>query len=268
MEGERKGIAKVTKINGLRGAEDLGQAVASKVPEVTVGFWLVKILATTLGETGGEVVSLFLDLGYTMGSVLFLEVFAAAVAAQVAVGSFHPLLFWFVIIATASASTTLAELVDHALGIGWAGGAGLLLALLVASFTLWYRVTGSVSVRRVALPAAELFFWMTVLLSQMLGTALGGWMAEGAGLGFRGGAVVVVGGLALLLFLYARTGAPRIVLFWCAFVLTRPFGTMLADWLDNPVADGGLDLDRLPVSALLLAAILVCIVHLPQRPAR
>jgi uncharacterized membrane-anchored protein len=195
-------------------------------------------------------------------------VFAAAVAAQVAVASFHPLLFWFVIIATTAVSTTLAELVDHALGIGWAGCVGLLLALLAATFALWYRVTGSVSVRRVALPAAELFFWVTVLLSQMLGTALAGWMAEGAGLGFRGGAVAVVGGLALLLCLSAWTAASRTVLFWCAFVLTRPLGITLADWLAKPVADGGLDLDRVPVSALLLAAILVCIVHLPQRPAR
>lgn len=268
MEGRRKTVAKMTRVDGLRRAEGLAPAGTRKVPEITVRFWLVAILAIMLGETAGEAVSLSLDLGPTMGSILFLEVFAAAVAAQVAVVGLHPLLFWFVIIATTAAGTTLADLVDHAIGIGHLGGVSLLLALLAATFALWHRVAGPVAVRRVATPAGELLFWVAVLLSQMLGTALSEWMTEGGGMGMHACVLVVVGALAILLALHAWSGASTTVLFWCAVVLTRPLGTALADWLDAPAAAGGLDLDRVPVSALLLAAILVCVAHSPRRSAR
>jgi len=264
MHGERNDTA---KIRGFRGAR-YGQAAVSKVPEVTLGFWVIKILATTLGETAGDTLSMSLDLGYAMSSVLFLEVFAAAVAAQIAVRTFHPFLFWFVIVATTTAGTTLADFCDRSLGIGYAGGAALLLGLLVGAFALWYRVTGSLTITRIASPTAELFYWGTILLSQTLGTALGDWMADDTGLGFRGAALVFAAGLLVVVAAYVFTGISRTLLFWCAFVLTRPLGAALGDWLDKPVADGGLGLDRLPISALLLAAILVFIVHLPQRAAR
>jgi len=266
MDGERRDTA---KIGGFRG-NGLDRPVAGKVPEITLGFWVINFLATTLGDTSGNAVSMSLDLGFAMSSVLSLEVFAAAVAAQIAVRRFHPFLFWFVIAAAAAATAgiTLADFFQRSLAIGYAGGAVLLLGLLAAAFALWYRVTGSLSIARIASPTAELFYWGTILLSQTLGTALGDWMADGTGLGIRGAALVFVAGLAVVAAIYVFTGVSRTLLFWCAFVLTRPLGAALGDWLDRPAAAGGLDLDRLPVSALLLAAILICIVELPQRPAR
>jgi uncharacterized membrane-anchored protein len=241
--------------------------VVSKVPEITPGFWLIKILATTLGETGGDAVSMSLDLGYAISSVLFLEIFAAAVAAQIAVRRFHPFLYWLVIIATTTAGTTLADFADRRLGIGYAGGAAIIGALLVVSFIAWYRATGSLAVAGIATPQAEIFYWVTILLSQTLGTALGDWMADSEALGFRGAALVFAAGLVVVVAAYLWTRVSRTLLFWCAFVLTRPLGATLGDLLDKPLSDGGLDLDRFTVSALLLAAILICIDLLPQRAA-
>jgi uncharacterized membrane-anchored protein len=265
MERKERSVANAGRGSAMTG---MSQIAVSKVPEVTLGFWVIKILATTLGETGGDAVSMTLDLGYLVSSVLFLEVFAAAVAGQIAVRTFHPFLFWFVVITTTTAGTTLADFADRSLGIGYGGGVALLCTLLVLAFVVWYRVTGSLSVQRITTPEAELFYWVTILLSQTLGTALGDWVADDAGLGFRGAALVFSGGLVLVALAYVFTSVSRTALFWCAFVLTRPLGAALGDLLDKPAAEGGFDINRLTVSGLLLVVILICIVSLPQRPAQ
>jgi uncharacterized membrane-anchored protein len=264
MMGDRKHSANA---RGLRGNGD-HRAVVTKVPAFTLGFWLIKILTTALGETAGDGLSMLLDLGYAMSCVLFLEVFAAAVSAQVAVRGFHPFLFWFVVVASTTAGTTVANICDRALGIGYAGGAALLAGLLAATFALWSGVARSLSIARIAAPATELFFWGTLLLCQALGTALGDWAADGLGWGSGGAALVSAACLAVAAAMYAFTGVSRTLLFWCAFVMTRPLGAALGDWLQNPVTDGGLGLDHFSVPALLLAAILLCVLHVPQRRAR
>ena len=265
MERKERSVANGGRSGAMTRMTDVA---VSKVPEVTLGFWVIKILATTLGETGGDAVSMTLELGYLVSSVLFLEIFAASVAAQIAVRTFHPFLFWLVVITTTTAGTTLADFADRSLGIGYGGGVTLLCALLAVAFVLWYRVTGSLSVQRITTPEAELFYWVTILLSQTLGTALGDWMADDAGLGFQGAALVFSGGLVIVAVAYLFTSISRTALFWCAFVLTRPLGAALGDLLDKPAAEGGFDINRLTVSALLLAIILVCIISLPQRAAR
>lgn len=261
---ERRDTAKV---RGFR-RQDVRREFVSKVPEVALGFWVIKVLATTLGEAAADVMSISLDIGRAMSGVLFLEVFAAAVAAQIAVRSFHPFLFWLVIVTAATAGTTVADFCSRSLGLGNAGGAALLLGLLVAAFALWRRSTGSLAMARISTPSAELLCWGAVLLSEALGTVLGNWVADGAGLGIDGAALVFAVGLAAVGIGYLFTAVSRTLLFWSAFVLTRPLGAWFGDWLDRPMAAGGLDLDPLSVSALLLAAMLVCIAHLSQRPAR
>ena len=244
----------------------------SKVPEVTLGFWVIKIAATTLGETGGDAVTMTLGLGYLVGTAIFATVLAAAVSAQVAARRFHPFLYWFVIVATTTAGTTLADFCDRSLGIGYAGGSSILFALLLASLGLWYRSLGSVSVDTVTEPKAEIFYWATIMFSQTLGTALGDWMADTTGLGYEGGAVVFAAALAVVAALYFRTNVSRTLLFWSAFILTRPLGATVGDFLDKPVANGGLALGRFSASAVLAAFIIACILVLPQRagshPAR
>ncbi len=264
MDGERKDTA---KLRGFRGI-DVRQDVVSKVPEVTLGFWVIKILATTLGEALGDVTSSALDIGYAMSGVLLLEVFAAAVAAQIAVRAFHPFLFWLVIVIATTAGITVADFCNRSLGLGYAAGASLLLGLLAATFAWWRRVTGSLAITRISSPSTELLYWGAILLSQALGTELGGWLGGGAGWGVGGAALAATVGLTAVATVYLFTPVSRTLLFWCAFVLTCPLGTWLGDRLDRPVAQGGLDLSPLSVVALLLAAVLVCIVELPQRPAR
>jgi uncharacterized membrane-anchored protein len=240
----------------------------SKVPEVTLIFWIIKIAATTLGETGGDAVSMSMHLGYLDGTAIFAAVFAAAVAAQIFAKRFHPFLYWATIIASTTVGTTLADFADRSLGIGYAGGASLLFTLLMASLFLWYRVLGSVSVDTVSSPKAEMFYWLTIMFSQTLGTALGDWTADSAGLGYSGGALVFSGLLALVAAAYYGSGISRTLLFWTAFVLTRPLGAVVGDFLDKPLNLGGMALSRYAASAVLLAFIAACIAIVPQRAAR
>jgi uncharacterized membrane-anchored protein len=239
----------------------------SKVPEVTLAFWLIKILATTLGETGGDAVSMSMHLGYAIGSAIFIGIFAVAVAAQIAAKSFHPFLYWAVIIATTTAGTTMADFADRSLGIGYAGGSSILFVLLMVSLGVWYWSAGSVSVDTITSPKVEMFYWVTILFSQTLGTALGDWMADptGLGLGYEGGALVFAAGLALVAAAYFFTRVSRTLLFWSAFILTRPLGATVGDFLDKPHANGGLELSRFYASAILAAFIVVFIMLVPQK---
>ena len=242
--------------------------VPSKVPEVTLIFWIIKILATTLGETGGDAVSMSMDLGYALSSILFIGIFMVAVTVQITAKKFHPLLYWLVILATTTAGTTMADFADRSLGIGYAGGASILFALLIASLGIWYRFAGSVSVDTVVTPRIEMFYWITILFSQTLGTALGDWVADTNGLGYDGGALVFGAGLALLLAAYFFTSISRTLLFWGAFILTRPLGATVGDLLDKPVADGGLAISRFYASAILAGLIVACVLIFPQRAGR
>lgn len=240
----------------------------AKVPEVTLGFWLIKIASTTLGETGGDAVSMSMNLGYLVGTAIFAAIFLAAVVAQVKAKGFHPFLYWTTIIATTTVGTTLADFADRSLGIGYAGGSSLLLALLLGSLFVWHRTLGSVSVSTVSSPKAEAFYWLTIMFSQTLGTALGDWTADTAGLGYTGAAVVFGGLLALVVAAYYWTSVSRTLLFWAAFILTRPLGAVVGDFLDKPLSAGGLALSRYSASAALLAFMLTAILLFRQRAAR
>ena len=240
----------------------------AKVPEVTLGFWLIKIAATTLGETGGDAVSMSMNLGYLVGTAIFAAIFLAAVVAQVKAKGFHPFLYWTTIIATTTVGTTLADFADRSLGIGYAGGSSLLLALLLGSLFVWHRTLGSVSVSTVSSPKAEAFYWLTIMFSQTLGTALGDWTADTAGLGYTGAAVVFGGLLALVVAAYYWTSVSRTLLFWAAFILTRPLCAVVGDFLDKPLSAGGLALSRYSASAALLAFMLTAILLFRQRAAR
>src|SRR5579859_6231088 len=246
--------------------DQMKQAVA-KVPAVTLIFWLIKIAATTLGETGGDAVSMSLDLGYLVGTAIFAVIFIAAVAAQIRAKAFHPALYWLTIIATTTVGTTLADFADRSLGIGYAGGSSLLLVLLLASFAVWHKVMGSVSIDTVSSPKAEAFYWVTIMFSQTLGTALGDWMADDAGLGYLGSIGVFGGALAVLAVLYFATAVSRTALFWAAFVLTRPLGAVVGDFFDKPAEDGGLDMNRFVASFILLAFMIVMMLVFRQKPA-
>lgn len=240
----------------------------SKVPEVTLLFWIIKIAATTLGETGGDAVSMSMKLGYLVGTIIFAAVFLLAVTAQIRAKGFHPLLYWTTIIATTTVGTTLADFADRSLGIGYAGGSTLLLMLLMGSLALWHRVLGSVSVESISSPKAEMFYWVTIMFSQTLGTALGDWIADTAGLGYRGGALVFSALLAVVVAAYYWTAISRTALFWAAFILTRPLGAVVGDYLDKPLGAGGLALSRYSASAALIVFILACILIFPQRAGR
>lgn len=247
--------------------EPPASARAPKVPEVTLAFWIVKIAATTLGETAGDAVSMSLGLGYLVGTAIFAAAFAVAVALQIRATRFHASLYWITIIATTTVGTTLADFADRSLGIGYAGGSALLLALLVASLVVWYRTLGTIAVASVRTPRAETFYWITIMFSQTLGTALGDWTADSEGLGYTG-AMAIFGTLLLVLAaLYFATKLSRTLLFWAAFVLTRPLGAVVGDFLDKPVENGGLALSRFAASGALLLVIVICLVAFPQRPA-
>ncbi|WP_229183710.1 hypothetical protein [Bradyrhizobium oropedii] len=238
---------------------------AGKVPAVTLGFWVIKILATTLGETGGDAVTMSMNLGYLVGTAIFAVIFAIAVAAQMAARRFHPLLYWTVIIATTTVGTTFADFVDRSLGIGYLGGSSLLAGLLVASLAAWHRTMGTVSIASIDNKAAETFYWVTILFSQTLGTALGDWMADSTGLGYGGGAIVFAAGIAIVAAAYLWTRVSHTVLFWIAFVLTRPLGATVGDFLDKPLDHGGLALSRYTASVALAVAIAALVFILPQR---
>ncbi len=243
------------------------QKSLSKVPEVTLVFWVIKIAATTLGETGGDAVSMSMNLGYLVGTAIFAVIFAVAVTAQIRARAFHPLLYWATIIATTTVGTTLTDFADRSLGIGYAGGSAILLALLGASLWLWYRTTGSVSVSSITTPRAEAFYWVTIMFSQTLGTALGDWTADTAGLGYTGAAMVFGALLLMLVAAYFWTRLSRTFLFWAAFILTRPLGAVVGDFLDKPVSAGGLELSRYSASLTLLAFILTSLLVFRQRAA-
>jgi uncharacterized membrane-anchored protein len=236
----------------------------SKVPEVTLGFWIIKIIATTLGETGGDAVSMTLDWGYAWSSLLFIGIFAVAVAAQMAAKSFHPFLYWAVVVATTTAGTTMADYATRSMGIGYPGGSLILFALLMASLAVWYRSTGSVSVETITTPKVERYYWATILFSQTLGTALGDWMADTNGLGYEGGAVVFASALALVAAAYYYASISHALLFWSAFILTRPLGATLGDLLDKPLEKGGFNFDRFQASAALAIAMIACILLIRQ----
>jgi uncharacterized membrane-anchored protein len=237
----------------------------SKVPEVTLVFWLIKILATTLGETGGDAASMSLDLGYAVSSFIFIGIFVVAVVAQISAKAFHPWLYWLVVIATTTAGTTMADFADRSLDIGYPGGASLLFLLLMISLLVWYRSAGSISVNTVATPKIEMFYWVSILFSQTLGTALGDWMADTNGLGYQGGALVFTAGLAVIAAAYFWTNISRTLLFWAAFILTRPLGATLGDFFDKPLDAGGLAFGRFYATGILAAVIVACLVFLPQR---
>jgi len=237
----------------------------SKVPEVTLVFWFIKILATTLGETGGDAVSMSMNLGYAVSSFIFIGIFVVAVAAQISARTFHPWLYWLVVIATTTAGTTMADFADRSLGIGYPGGASLLSLLLMLSLLVWYRSAGSIAIDTVATPRIEIFYWVAILFSQTLGTALGDWMADTNGLGYEGGALVFAAGLIVIAAAYFWTNTSRTLLFWSAFILTRPLGATLGDWLDKPLDEGGLGVSRFYATGILLAIIIACMVLLPQR---
>jgi uncharacterized membrane-anchored protein len=237
----------------------------SKVPEVALVFWTIKVLATTLGETGGDAVSMSMNLGYAVSSFIFIGIFAVAVVAQIAAKKFHPFLYWLVVIANTTAGTIMADFADRSLGIGYPGGASLLFVLLMASLAVWYRSAGSISVNTVSTPKVETFYWVAILFSQTLGTALGDWMADTNGLGYEGGALVFAAGLALIAAAYFYTSMSRTLLFWAAFILTRPLGATLGDLLDKPLDSGGLAFSRFYASAILAAVIIACVALLPQR---
>lgn len=256
----------------------------SKVPALTLGFWIIKILATTLGETAGDSVSMswlgettpragtgWLS-GYLIGTAIFAIPLLLLVAAQIRVRRFHPLLYWAAIIASTTAGTTLADFFDRALGIGYAGGSTALLACVLLSLAIWRRALGTVSVESVHEPRAEMFYWLTITFSQTLGTALGDWTADtailGHAIGYTGGAMLFGAALAVVALLWFTTALSRAGLFWAAFILTRPLGATLGDFFDKPVIKGGLDVSRPVASLVLLAAIAGCLWTLPQRAGR
>ncbi len=239
----------------------------SKVPEVTLIFWIIKVAATTLGETGGDAVSMSMDLGYLVSTGIFAVIFAVAVVFQISAKRFHPVIYWITIIATTTVGTTLADFADRSLGIGYAGGSSLLFTLLLASLLIWYQSLGSISIDTVCSPKSEMFYWVTIMFSQTLGTALGDWTADTAGLGYAGSAMVFSVLLAVVAAAYYRTTISHTLLFWTAFVLTRPLGAVVGDFLDKPLDKGGLALSRYSASAALVVFVVVCILVVRQRAA-
>jgi uncharacterized membrane-anchored protein len=237
----------------------------NKVPEVTLAFWIIKIAATTLGETGGDTVTMTLNWGYLAGTALFLAALVLLVSLQIIAKKFHPFLYWATIIASTTFGTTMADFADRSLGVGYTGGSSILLFCLLATLGLWYWSLGSISVDTVNTPKVEMFYWAAITFSQTLGTALGDWMADSTGLGYEGGALVFGAALAIVTAAYYWTNVSRVTLFWTAFILTRPLGATVGDFLDKPRANGGLALSRPLASAVLAIFILVCLLILPQR---
>ena len=238
-----------------------------KVPAITLGFWIIKILATTLGETGGDAVSMSMKLGYLVGTAIFMAFFIVAVLFQVRAKKFHPFLYWATIVASTTVGTTLADYATRSLGIGYTGGSALLLSLLAASLVVWHKNLGRVDISSIDTPKAESYYWLTIMFSQTLGTALGDWTADTAGLGYLGAAAIFGILLMLVVALYYFTKTSRTVLFWTAFVLTRPLGAVVGDFLDKPATQGGLEFSRYTATGVLLAAIVILVLVLPQRAA-
>jgi uncharacterized membrane-anchored protein len=245
---------------------EMRDAVLSKVPAITLGFWVIKIAATTLGETGGDTVTMTMDLGYLTGTAIFLSLLAVLVVIQIAAKKFRPFLYWATIIASTTAGTTMADFADRSLGIGYTGGSALLLVCVLIVLAAWYWSEGTVSVDTVNTPKVEAFYWATITFSQTLGTALGDWMADTSGLGYVGGALVFAAALAVIIAAYFWTSISRVLLFWAAFILTRPLGATVGDFLDKPRSQGGLDVSRPLATAILAGFIVLAILLIPQRP--
>jgi uncharacterized membrane-anchored protein len=240
------------------------ETVLSKVPEVSLIFWIIKVAATTLGETGGDTVTMTLNWGYLAGTGLFFGLLVVLVIGQILAKRFHPFLYWATIVASTTFGTKMADFADRSLGIGYTGGSTVLLVCVAAVLTLWYWSEGTISVDTVATPKAEAFYWAAITFSQTLGTALGDWLADTGGLGYEGGALVFAAGLAIVVAFYFWTNVSRVGLFWAAFILTRPLGATVGDVLDKPVSEGGLAWSRPLASAVIGAFIIVCILTLPQ----
>lgn len=240
----------------------------AKVPEVTLVFWVIKIAATTLGETAGDALSMSLNLGYLLSTGIYAILFLLCVGTQIRSSRFLPSIYWLTIIATTTLGTTMADFVDRSLGIGYAGGSSLLLCLLLGCLALWHKTMGTVNVHSVSSPKVEGFYWLTILFSQTLGTALGDWTADSAGLGYSGGALVFSALLLVLAVAYYTTRVSRVFLFWAAFILTRPLGAVVGDFLDKPLASGGLDLSRFAASAVLMLFMVVMLGLFKQRAAQ
>ena len=246
----------------------LKREALSKVPEVTLAFWIIKIAATTLGETGGDSVTMTLNWGYLVGTAIFVGLLIGLVAAQILAKRFHPFLYWATIVASTTFGTTMADFADRSLGIGYTGGSTLLFCCLMVVLGLWYWSEGTISVDTVSTPKVEAFYWAAITFSQTLGTALGDWMADTGGLGYEGGAMVFAAGLAVITGLYFWGSVSRVLLFWAAFILTRPLGATVGDFLDKPKNLGGLALSRPLASAVIAAFIILCLFLLPQRAGR
>lgn len=243
---------------------------------MTLGFWIIKILATTLGETGGDALTMSVfhadtnahNGGYLIGTGIFLTIFVAAVAAQISTKKFNPWIYWLAIVASTTVGTAMADFFDRSLGIGYTGGASIFFVCVLASLTIWYFSMGSIDVQTVAKPKVEIFYWTTITFSQTLGTALGDWLADTGGLGYDGGALIFGAALVIVATLYYWTNVSHVLLFWTAFILTRPLGATVGDFLDKPLAHGGLALNRYIASAVLAALIVALIALLPQRAGR
>ena len=240
----------------------------SKVPEVTLVFWIVKIAATTLGETAGDAVSMSMNLGYLIGTAIFAAAFIIAVISQIKSKQYHPAIYWTTIIASTTVGTTLADYADRSLGIGYSGGVTLLTSLLLLSLFTWYKTLGSVSTDTISNPREEMFYWVTIMFSQTLGTALGDWTADTAGLGYGLGILIFTTLLLLVVALNFRTNVSKAILFWAAFILTRPLGAVVGDFLDKPIASGGLALSRYSASAALIGFIILCLIIFPQKAGK
>jgi uncharacterized membrane-anchored protein len=250
--------------------------LVAKVPQVTLLFWIIKILATTLGETGGDAVTMSWlgettaeakGTGYLIGTAIFGVIFVAAVLVQIKARKFHPFLYWLTIVATTTVGTTLADYCDRSLGIGYTGGSSVLLVCVIGSLLIWRWSTGSISIETVSTPKVEIFYWVTIMFSQTLGTALGDWVADTNEMGYLGAAAIFGSALALTALLYYFTSISHVILFWAAFILTRPLGAVVGDFLDKPHAQGGLALSRYTASLALLVVIIALILIFRQRPA-
>jgi len=242
----------------------LSEGAGTKVPAVTLTFWIIKVAATTLGETGGDTVTMTWNLGYLAGSLIFIGPLVILVALQIGAKKFHPFLYWATIIASTTAGTTMADFADRSLGLGYPGGSLILLGCLLAVLESWYVTQGSVSVQTVSTPRVEAFYWTTITISQTLGTALGDWAAD-SGLGYGGGVLFFLAALTAIAVLYFMTNVSRVFLFWTAFILTRPLGATVGDFFDKPVAQGGLNISRPLASGIIALFIIACILILPQR---
>lgn len=241
--------------------------VVSKVPAVTLGFWIIKLLATTFGEIGGNALSMSLNLGYEISTAILATIFLLSIFLQLKMPGFHPVVYWLAIIASTTVGTTTADLVTRDLGIGYAGGSVLLLSAVILSLVIWKMATGTISVASVSNVKSEAFYWITITFSQTLGTALGDWFADSAGFGYLGSSVIFAAALVVLYLLYRFTSFSKTVIFWAAFILTRPFGAVVGNFIDKPPASGGLEISRFTASAVLLALVAVLLIIFPQRPA-